>query len=85
MYALRAHINKIIIFMAHISKILIFILPVTKIYTYKNARLKKTKKQKQKQKQKQSPAKIEFQVSKPNQTRINQAQPKHTLLRKYHL
>ena len=37
--------------MAHISKILIFILPVTKIYTYKNARLKKTKKQKQKQKQ----------------------------------
>ena len=65
--------------MTHISKILIFILPVTKIYTYKNARLKKTKKQKQ------SPAKIEFQVSKPSQTRINQAQPKHTLLRKYHL
>ena len=66
---------------AHISKILIFILPLTKIYIYKSARLKKTKKQKQKQ----SPAKIEFQVSKPSQTRINQAQPKHTLLRKYHL
>ena len=68
--------------MCALSKILIFILPITKIYIYKNARLKKTKK---KQKQKQSPAKIEFQVSKPNQTRINQAQPKHTLLRKYHL